>query len=348
MRLESAQELKQELLQQIIVPFTTTETFAVGARPLDAVPRVHRSIAIGVAPHNGEFRVAIRLQRPSLADSPIVERLTREASGEIDLRLIGRIDKRGSTASRATASTRAQRAARPWYQLDARPLLIGASIGHFKITAGTTGAFVRRGTAVHVLSNNHVLANEDQARANDWILQRARHDGGRQPAERVARLKQWVRLKPAAANFVDCAIAAIQPAVAYDAGRLRQLVNDTDRKLAGVAADPLDAGDIVYKVGRTTGPTKGRITAFDVDNVVVAYDAGNLRFDNQLEIEGAGDDAFSAGGDSGSLIVEAQARLGVALLFAGGDVGGSNGQGLTYANPLRAVLNALEVDLATD
>src|SRR5919198_4072704 len=94
MRLESAQELKQELLQQIIVPFTTTETFAVGARPLDAVPRVHRSIAIGVAPHNGEFRIAVRLQRASLVDSPIVERLTREASGEIDVRVIGRIDKR--------------------------------------------------------------------------------------------------------------------------------------------------------------------------------------------------------------------------------------------------------------
>ena len=32
MRLESAQGLKQQMLQNVIVPFTTTEAFAVGAR----------------------------------------------------------------------------------------------------------------------------------------------------------------------------------------------------------------------------------------------------------------------------------------------------------------------------
>jgi len=36
----------------------------------------------------------------------------------------------------------------------------------------------------------------------------------------------------------------------------------------------------------------------------------------------------------------------VALLFAGGDQGGSNGQGLTYANPIQTVLDTLKVDLA--
>jgi hypothetical protein len=35
-----------------------------------------------------------------------------------------------------------------------------------------------------------------------------------------------------------------------------------------------------------------------------------------------------------------------ALLFAGGDHGGSNGKGLTYANPIGAVLQALNVKLA--
>lgn len=38
-------------------------------------------------------------------------------------------------------------------------------------------------------------------------------------------------------------------------------------------------------------------------------------------------------------------KRGVALLFAGSDQGGANGQGLTYANPLRSVLDALKVDL---
>ena len=87
------------------------------------------------------------------------------------------------------------------------------------------------------------------------------------------------------------------------------------------------------------------MTAFELDNVVVGFDIGNLRFDDQIEIEGTGDGPFSDGGDSGSLIVGRDKR-GVALLFAGGDQGGANGQGLTYANPLRTVLDALKVDLA--
>jgi hypothetical protein len=283
-------------------------------------------------------------------NSPIVERLTRDASGEVDVRLIGRIDKRAksrrvpSLRQARRVPPRASRASLPWYQLDARPLLIGASIGHVNITAGTTGAFVRRGKAVHVLSNNHVLANEDQARTNDWILQRAPYDGGRQPAQRVARLKQRVRLKLTGTNFVDCAIAAIQPRIDYDAGRLRQLVDNTDRQLAGVAPELVDAGGFVYKVGRTTGPTKGKITAFDLDNIVVGYDSGNLRFDNQIEIEGTGRSSFSDGGDSGSLIVN-ESMEAVALLFAGGDQGGSNGLGLTFANPIQRVLSDLKATL---
>jgi hypothetical protein len=82
--------------------------------------------------------------------------------------------------------------------------------------------------------------------------------------------------------------------------------------------------------------------------VVVEFSAGLLlRFDNQFEVEGAGKHPFSRGGDSGSLIVEAGPRLAVGLLFAGTDSGGGNEQGLTYANPLRTVLDALAVDLWT-
>jgi hypothetical protein len=89
------------------------------------------------------------------------------------------------------------------------------------------------------------------------------------------------------------------------------------------------------------------VTAFELDNVIVGFpQLGNLRFDQQIEIEGEGEEAFAAGGDSGSLIVAGDQRA-VALLFAASDTGGNNGKGLTYANPIRALLDALGVDLVT-
>jgi hypothetical protein len=86
------------------------------------------------------------------------------------------------------------------------------------------------------------------------------------------------------------------------------------------------------------------VTAFELDNLIVAFDIGNLRFDDQIEIEGGGTEPFSDGGDSGSLIVNGE-RQGAALLFAGSDSGGSNNRGLTFANPLRNILAALKVDM---
>jgi hypothetical protein len=121
-------------------------------------------------------------------------------------------------------------------------------------------------------------------------------------------------------------------------------VSGRDRALRGIGPEPTDAGAVVYKVGRTTGPTRGRVTAFEIDNLVVGYDLGNLRFDGQVEIEGAGRGGFSDGGDSGSLIVDGRMRA-VALLFAGSDAGGSNGAGLTFANPFRPVLEAVGATL---
>ena len=141
-------------------------------------------------------------------------------------------------------------------------------------------------------------------------------------------------------NWVDCAVATLNDEIKTSIKKLQGLGN-----LAGVGPAFVDTGTRVAKVGRTTGLTRGSVTAFELDNVVVGYDIGNLRFDNQIEIEGAETGPFSQGGDSGSLIVDGELKA-VALLFAGGDQGGTNGQGLTYANPIQKVLDSLEVDLA--
>ena len=135
-------------------------------------------------------------------------------------------------------------------------------------------------------------------------------------------------------------MAALDAGIEYNAKTLAGLGGS----LAGVGEPFLDEGTPVGKIGRTTGTTRGKVTAFELDNVYVNCDIGNLQFNNQVEIEGDGDDPFSQGGDSGSLIVNAN-RKAVALLFAGGDLGGSNGKGLTYANPIDAVLKALKVEL---
>jgi hypothetical protein len=359
MRLESVQDLKSELLRDILEPIAKQGEQArtsgaralamsldavgleldrswcgIGARSTATVPMIQRSFALGVSPYGNEYRLAVRLQRIALRDTPVVDHLRRQAKGELDIRVVGRIDKRQKKRAEVPA----------WYQLNTRPLLIGASVGHFNVTAGTIGAFVNRSGTTSILSNNHVLANEDAASAGDGILQRATFDGGKRPGDVVARLTHWVRLKRRGANLVDAAIAGLADGQQHDALRLRGLVNQKDRKLKGLGPALVDEGEVVYKIGRTTGATKGRVTAFELDNVVVNYDAGNLRFDDQIEIEGSGTQSFSDGGDSGSLIVNARMEA-VGLLFAGSETGGRNGAGLTFANPIHTVLTRLKATL---
>jgi hypothetical protein len=382
MRLESATTLKRQLLSDVVepiaaaarrAPVTTARAariravtggvnlsamFGVGARSLDAVPAVQRSIALGVAPHKKQYRLAIRVQRQALLNSPLVARLVKEAKGEADVRLIGRVDKRLTRRAksakavvgrrrvgraRRVAMRAGTRAVTPWFQQATRPLLIGASVGHVDITAGTIGAFVSHDDHVCILSNNHVLANEDIASRGDAVIQPGTADRGRAPRDQVAEFLTAIAFDPLGTNLVDAALAKIDE-VQHDAGRLRELVGGTDRVLTGLGPKTLDNGDVVFKVGRTTGPTEGRVTAFQLDNVVVNYDIGNLRFDDQVEIEGVDDLVFSDGGDSGSLIVNDDMEA-VALLFAGTDSGGSNGLGLTYANPIHTVLDELDATL---
>ncbi len=51
-----------------------------------------------------------------------------------------------------------------------RPAPGGVSIGHHEITAGTFGCLVRKNGHTLILSNNHVLANSNDAQIGDPIL----------------------------------------------------------------------------------------------------------------------------------------------------------------------------------
>ncbi len=72
----------------------------------------------------------------------------------------------------------------------------GVSIGHFKVTAGTLGTIVKDRTTseLFILSNNHVLANCNDAVPGDAILQPGTIDGGQNPGDMVAKLERFVKL----------------------------------------------------------------------------------------------------------------------------------------------------------
>lgn len=73
----------------------------------------------------------------------------------------------------------------------------GVSIGHYKITAGTLGAIVtdRITGEKLLLSNNHVLANSNDAQVGDAIIQPGAADRGVNPADVVARLQRFVKIR---------------------------------------------------------------------------------------------------------------------------------------------------------
>lgn len=217
-----------------------------------------------------------------------------------------------------------------------RPVPIGVSTGHPAITAGTIGCRVRSGNQVFALSNNHVYADENQAQINDAVIQPGTFDGGSSPADDIGNLSDFVTIvfSQSANNVVDAAIASTTTSL---------VGNATPSDGYGMPREAVAVpsfNDRVMKYGRTTSLTTGKVAGLNV-TILVQYDTGVARFINQIEITGGN---FSAGGDSGSLIVlerGGDARKPVGLLFAGG--GGS-----TFGNPIQAVLDAFGVSVDGD
>jgi hypothetical protein len=207
-----------------------------------------------------------------------------------------------------------------------RPVPIGVSTGHTNITAGTIGCRVQVGCHRYALSNNHVFADEGGAALGDDILQPGPYDGGASPADIIGTLYDYepIVFSTSANNIMDAALVAVDETL-VQSGTLPDGYGQP-RSL------PIDAtpGMRVMKYGRTTGFTSAGVDAIGA-TVNVAYDNGTARFINQIIIKPG---TFSAGGDSGSLIVAdggTDDRRPVGLLFAGSNA-------ITIANPIAPVL----------
>lgn len=246
-----------------------------------------------------------------------------------------------------------------------RPAPGGVSLGHYVITAGTLGAFVKDKSTgqVLILSNNHVMANSNDASIGDAILQPGPADGGRSPQDRIADLERFVRIQFSSGGnggsicSVAKGVSGFLNFFAKMCGSQSRLLptrietenNEVDAALAkpvsssAITNDIIDIGVItgtkqatigmsVRKSGRTTATSSGVIQTLST-NVDVGYGGSNVAtFENQIVANDMSDP-----GDSGSLIVDGSEPKAVGLLFAGSDTS-------TILNQIDRVLELLNVE----
>lgn len=241
-----------------------------------------------------------------------------------------------------------------------RPAPGGVSIGHFQITAGTFGCLVEKDGKLYILSNNHVLANSNDASTGDLILQPGPYDGGSSANDRIGTLADFVpilfegedsdcAIGSGAAGMLNAAAKLIGSRTRLTPVRTQVQENLVDAALAlpddenDVSQDILNIGNIsgtaegdlgmtVKKSGRTTGFTTGTIEQIDVTSRVNYGSDRVATFVDQLM---AGN--MSQGGDSGSAVLNDENKL-VGLLFAGSNTS-------TIINRIQNVFQALQVDL---
>ncbi|MDL1955997.1 MAG: S1 family peptidase [Candidatus Desulfofervidus auxilii] len=210
-----------------------------------------------------------------------------------------------------------------------RPARPGYSIGHYRITAGTFGCLVKDVccSEIYILSNNHVLANSNIARIGDPILQPGRYDGGSLPNDLIANLRRFVRINFGDRDRYNLVDAAIAKPIEIRMVRADIINIGIPNGCAEVAL-----GMSVKKSGRTTQTTIGKVIGTDV-SIVVNYGGGRIAyFRDQILTTN-----MSAGGDSGSILLDTDGRV-VGLLFAGSSR-------VTVHNKIQNVLMALRIKL---
>lgn len=285
-----------------------------------------RRVAVGLAPatQSADFRIAIRAQTREDLDHAFMGGMEAKvralALSEPDIRITGRIVANPPTEP----------------GLPPRQLRLGASVSHHRRGAGSLGFFARdRNGVAGIVSNNHVLALSDSGADGDEILHPGAWDKGMSPLDVVARLGGAYPRLDVDNPRVDCAFARLLDGVSYDAVTI-----DTALKLNAATVQLRDQ-KAVLKRGRSTGLTRGIITAVAIDNIDIEYPFGILFFNQQIEITSLPEQQFSAPGDSGSLLVNPDGNP-LGLVFCA-----SLDCRSTYANPIDHVLDALGVTVIT-
>src|SRR5262245_25162367 len=202
---------------------------------------------------------------------------------------------------------------------------------------GTLGALVTRDGVLSILSNNHVLARSGGAAIGEDTIQPGLIDVGCNGAT-----SNVVGDFPGNYVPLGSGIGGKNVDAALSTARSGQVDTTGEILDVGIPCTNIETptlGLAVAKSGRTTGYTTGTIQSIST-SVSIQYQKGcnsgkkfTIGYTGQVVIAAASG-SFSAGGDSGSLIVSNDGTLNpTALLYAGNS-------SQTIGNPIQDVVNA--------
>ena len=211
-----------------------------------------------------------------------------------------------------------------------RPFPAGVSTGNAMITAGTVGFPCTRDGQTFFLSNAHVLCENPTKDISDQetdIYQPGPYDGGK-AADNIGRLRYMVLVQEGKTNYVDAAMCLLDNPL-----DLHHHFADLGGLPKGIVVPFV--GMEVIKSGRTTEVTTGTVT--DI-NVTLSINFGD--FTATFAQQCLATD-MSAGGDSGSAILERPTHKATGQLNAGSDQ-------VTVFQPIQNILSPLRCELLLD
>lgn len=225
-----------------------------------------------------------------------------------------------------------------------------------EVTAGTLGMIVRKNGAPYILSNNHVLANCNDASMGDQTWQPGRADGGG-PNDTIGHLSEWVPIHfeddestcPIARLFIhglNWVLSKIHCATRVSTTSIK--MNKVDCAISRPLFDG-DVSDEILEIGKPTGfaeanvndavKKSGRTSAVnegvveDIDGIArVNYGNGRTALYTGLIMSSP----IASPGDSGSVVLNEKNEV-IGQLFAGSNL-------VTLISKISNVLDALGLD----
>jgi hypothetical protein len=303
----------------------------------DSLRPANNQVSWGITRRQREYKVII------LAEENDASRALQQLDAKYGSVFVTRVTGQAQSFDPSLASKH-----KPYTPLRAVP---GASIGHVQGYPGTLGCFVRStelDSWIGVLSASHVLGRNNQSNPGESIISPGHPDGFKTKGAEIGTLADYVFLthfQNKSDNYLCCEdVAVVKIGEAVDlpertviwAPKNPDTLMPIKAVIGGQAvADRLE--EPVYKVGRTTGMTRGILDIVGLQRQRVAIGDRHYIYTNVLAVRCEEDRPFSKAGDSGALVYTEDGYA-IGLVIAGTPQ-------YTFVSPLDACLQNMKVTL---